>query len=425
MGGGKPISLNVTNFGQLINNGKIELQDNTAISLPSVSLNSTTDSSQWNQTISNLSDVALDNTNGIITFHAGSSINNIENDQNQYPIIQGGIVNINISDFLDLSNGIITTKESNPHLNINSSFYDVNVNLNINIDTIPCFNSADFNLTEPIFKNMKFFSDIKDDTGNTTETRHSISVIRAIQLITNESNKNIYNTEKDIISFVKINNTENILKLFYNENDISSFGYNSPLIIQQNEISIYNLLNKPADYIDEYDDEKEYTLDLFSFTVINNTIDYDKLTNSIPNNIQFVINNDYTGNKDLKLLPKSGSTALDIGQAFNKYPGIISFDTSIQILNFNNNSEETYKYIIKANDGMKIITKGNITLIFANDETLKLEQLFNNSTSKSTLKLIKQGTSKLIIKTKDFNVTKDSIIMVQQPIGINLVSNLQ
>lgn len=128
MGGGKPISLNVTNFGQLINNGKIELQDNTAISLPSVSLNSTTDSSQWNQTISNLSDVALDNTNGIITFHAGSSINNIENDQNQYPIIQGGIVNINISDFLDLSNGIITTKESNPHLNINSSFYDVNVN---------------------------------------------------------------------------------------------------------------------------------------------------------------------------------------------------------------------------------------------------------------------------------------------------------
>ena len=424
MGGGKPISLNVTNFGQLINNGKIELQDNTAISLPSVSLNSTTDSSQWNQTISNLSDVALDNTNGTITFHAGSSINNIEHDQNKYPIIQGGIVNINISDFLDLSNGIITTKEGNPHLNINSSFY--NVNLNINIDTIPYFNSADFNLTEPIFKNMKFFSDIKDDTGNTTETRHSILVIpSAIQLITNESNKNIYNIEKDIISLVKINNTENILKLFYNESDISSFGDNSPLIIQQNEISIYNLLNKPADYIEEYDDAKEYTLDLFSFTVINNTIDYDKLTNSIPNNIQFVINNDYTGNKDLKLLPKSGSTALDIGQAFNKYPGIISFDTSIQTLNFNNNSEETYEYIIKANDGMKIITKGNITLIFANNETLKLEQLFNNSTSKSTLKLIKQGTSKLIIKTKDFNVTKDSIIMVQQPIGINLVSNLQ
>ncbi len=273
---------------------------------------------------------------------------------------------------------------------------------------------------------MKFFSDIKDDTGNTTETRHSILVIpSAIQLITNESNKNNYNIEKDIISLVKINNTENILKLFYNESDISSFGDNSPLIIQQNEISIYNLLNKPADYIEEYDDAKEYTLDLFSFTVINNTIDYDKLTNSIPNNIQFVINNDYTGNKDLKLLPKSGSTALDIGQAFNKYPGIISFDTSIQTLNFNNNSEETYEYIIKANDGMKIITKGNITLIFANNETLKLEQLFNNSTSKSTLKLIKQGTSKLIIKTKDFNVTKDSIIMVQQPIGINLVSNLQ
>ena len=203
--------------------------------------------------------------------------------------------------------------------------------------------------------------------------------------------------------------------------DFGAFG-NGIFKLRQ---TIYNLLNKPADYIDEYDDEKEYTLDLFSFTVINNTIDYDKLTNSIPNNIQFVINNDYTGNKDLKLLPKSGSTALDIGQAFNKYPGIISFDTSIQILNFNNNSEETYKYIIKANDGMKIITKGNITLIFANDETLKLEQLFNNSTSKSTLKLIKQGTSKLIIKTKDFNVTKDSIIMVQQPIGINLVSNLQ
>ena len=443
-GGEKPTYLSVTEFGQLINRGRIEAKNGSIIASPAIELASdpeeelasdqeeelasdqeeeleketifvkaTTDK-QWNQAILNLNNVAIQNTNGIIKFYVGSATNsNSMLITNKYPIIQGGT--IDVSDF-------IINGSNEQFLTIKSAFYNTNIILFQNINNI----ALDFNDdskfasdSKHLFKNMLFFSDIKDKDGNITESRHSTVIVpNQIKIITDSEVKKDFNTTRDIVSCTPIN-TNNVLKLFYTEADINTFGNNAPLVVQQDGTSLYDALNFPQQ-------PSKLAIDLFSFNFDDNIIDYNEIQFGIHPNLQFVVSSKYTGDKDLMLIPRDDSTEVIIGPEFNNYPGTLLFDPSIKTIRLGNGEQSmeeeselklltsknkvstelkeegqlkasasarevvrvldgeedwicTYK--IKANDDMKIIANGNVNLILTNDKELKLEQLISEGSN--------------------------------------------
>lgn len=437
------ISLVVSNFGKLINNGKLILNDKTSILSPKIILGNETN--QWNKSISNLDDVAIDNSNGTIVLKSGSTIDNINKSDDSDPITQGGTVDI--SDLVDWTNNEVTEKDGKPNLNIKSAFYNVNIKLIPEIiantsNLITYFNN-DTNFSgdsKYFFKNMKFFSDVKDSDGKVTEARHStISMQSGVLLLTEpEVNKTKYNTEKQVI--LKSNfNTNNVLKLFYKTSDITDeFIANPTLVIESTEanISLYELLSDPTLYINNIlvkENNKElsenYGLDLIPF-IKENVIDYSKFDENGNTNlekIQFVSDKYKTNNLDLTLYPsyvmdgeiKVEDTTIDMKSTYDGWKGVI-----------NPNSDKiklsTGTYIIKASNYLSIETVGDVKLYFDNKDQLNLCELSNSNGTLSVFQNNFTGNNPLIIKLASDNystIPNNVTFNINAPVSVQFVKS--
>ena len=381
-----PTAIEISPFGKLINIGVIEANENTSI-YGQGAIQESYGSYKWNNIISNLEDVAIQNDNGEIIFKSGSTIST--KDKLSFPVIKGGTVDI--SDLIEFTGNSIILKNDDM---INAGFYDVHIKLfsddfpkQQNYDEILTYlsNNDNFsNTTEPIFKNMKFFSE-SPSTINMLVADPSVTV----QLNMFNTNKCSYNTRKSVIKsdgsnidfpYNVDNISNNVLRLFYTENDINKFRGISPLTVKYyytDPIELHTFLSNPSLYIHDYSTKTKYGIDLFTFSIDNNTIDYSKITSEMPKNIQFVINTNYKWDRNLILKPAIDE--ITIGPEFNNYPGILLLDSSVKKLNIINNNKNTNLYTIRMNEGIKIKTKGNIKLLLNNNGIIKLEGIRNIS----------------------------------------------
>lgn len=400
-------SLTVSNLGKIVNKGKIELQNYTSIYAPAAELSGTA-TNEWEKIISNLDDVAIDNTDGTIILNSNSRIST--EDLDGFPIIKGGTVDV--------------TNYNQGHI-LQLCFY--NVNLKVwpeNLFTKELINmfSNELRGGGAIPLNTKFFQ--------CAPSSMSIKLpdIQPVIIQKNENNINytLYETTKDVIQanefeYNNKNITINILRFFFPAEKITDeFLENSPLkikFIQNEKPSIYDLLNNPSDYIDEYDSSKEYALDLLSFNV-NNRIDYNKLTNGVPSNIQFVTS------KYLTLKPKDGENKLNIGKTYSNYSNVLSFDDSIEEVTFDNsdntkNGQTFYIYKVKLNNNMIVNTKGNIKLLLDNSGTVNLNGLHHDN---GNLLMNSNNNKSLIIQIPSTEYTHSTgSIVFNSPISKQLL----
>ena len=463
-GGGGTTILEVTNFGQLVNSGKLILNDKTSILGSEIILGNETN--EWNKSISNLKDVAIDNSNGTIVLKSGSTIDDIVDTKSDPvgtdndPIIKGGT--IDISDLLNWTTLSWDTvdKNNDKDININSAFYNTKIKLlpdkyldgdnekdfitHENFNTILNYFNNPTNTIPQLFKNMKFFSDIKDGNGNVTEARHStVSMPGALGLSgTTTTNKEKYNTEKQVILQASFN-SDNVLKLFYETNDITDeFKTNPPLVVDSAtlNVSLYELLSDPASYISSISVSgkilsADYGLDLIPFVKNDkNVIDYSKFNengNTNLDKIQFVSDKDSTDNLDLTLHPsyvmdgktKVENTTIDMKSTYDGWKGIIT-PTSNKI------KLSTGTYIIKAHEYMSIETEGDVNLYLDNEGKLSLCELSNNNDGSNNLSVFqynyKNGNdTPLIIRllAKDYTIPVGNVTTTNAPIKVNFVKD--
>ena len=357
-----------------------------------------------------MDDVAIDNKDGTIILNSNSIIST--KDLDGFPIIKGGTVDV--TDFIQRDKSLFSLY-----------FSCYNVNLKIfpeNLFTKEFTNKLSNELQDSKPLNIKFFQCAP------SSMLIKLPDIQPVIIQKNENNINytLYETTKDVIQanefeYNNKNITINILRNFFPAEKITDeFLDNSPLkikFIQNEKPSIYDLLNNPADYIDEYDSSKEYALDLLSFNV-NNRIDYNKLMNGIPNNIQFVTS------KSLTLKPKDGENELNIGKTYSNSSNVLSFDDSIEEVTFDNsdntkNGQTFYIYKVKLNNNMIVNTKGNIKLLLDNSGTVNLNGLHHDN---GNLLMNSNNNKSLIIQIPSTEYTHSTgSIVFNSPISKQLL----
>ena len=474
-GGGGKSSLEVTRFGKLVNNGQLMVNSNTSILTPNIILGSEQrtrgrmmELPYYFRAILNLNDVAIDNSNGTLVLKSGSTIRDSESvipnpillsvrpEEGgaaigaerfiSMPIIKGGTVDI--SDFLNWNDENwtdINEKSDGSASHINSAFYNVNIKLlpekqTNTSDLITYFNDDTkfANEAKHLFKNMIFFSDIKNNEGTVVEARHSTVLIPSFLSVSNSSeDKTKYNTEKPVILQAHLKE-DNVLRLFYPDTLIEEdedFKKNLPLVVEFATMnnSLYEFLNNPAHYINDISVKANtkklsgnYSLDLSPFVKNDgNVVDYSKFDENGNINlekIQFVSDKDSKDNLDLTLNPsyvmdgntKVENTTIDMKSTYDGWKGVIT-PTSNKI------KLSTGTYIIKASKYLSIETEGDVNLYFDNKDKLNLCELSNSNGTLSVFQYNLKENSPLTIKL----ASDDCIIFPNKATNINAPVSIQ
>ena len=480
-GGGGKSSLEVTRFGKLVNNGQLMVNSNTSILTPNIILGSEQrtrgrmmELPYYFRAILNLNDVAIDNSNGTLVLKSGSTIRDSESvipnpillsvrpEEGgaaigaerfiSMPIIKGGTVDI--SDFLNWNDENwtdINEKSDGSASHINSAFYNVNIKLlpekqTNTSDLITYFNDDTkfANEAKHLFKNMIFFSDIKNNEGTVVEARHSTVLIPSFLSVSNSSeDKTKYNTEKPVILQAHLKE-DNVLRLFYPDTLIEEdedFKKNLPLVVEFATMnnSLYEFLNNPAHYINDISVEANtkklsdnYSLDLSPFVKNDgNVVDYSKFDENGNINlekIQFVSDKDSKDNLDLTLNPsyvmdgntKVENTTIDMKSTYDGWKGVIT-PTSNKI------KLSTGTYIIKAHEYMSIETTGDVNLYFDNEGKLSLCELSNNNSNLSVFQYNygNGNNTPLTIRllAKDYTIPARNQTTINVPVKVNFVKD--
>lgn len=423
--------ITVTKFGELENKGTLTLKSGNVLETPSIILTEG-EEQDYKKTIKNLDAVAVNNEGGEIVVEAGGKITGDG-------VIKGGKV--------DLSKLIPSLISHDSLFNADhytTSFYNTEIVITKDESNIDKFSS----ITEPLFTNVKFYSDLDGETRHST-VQMPVSVLSYSNDLTFLGQYNtllplVYASSASIGTGGSFSNVEQcILKMFnLNSEDFKDDKTKCPLQFSASTgKNLYEFMNKMATVTvsiggvpTTLDTLGKLAVDLFSFSFDSPDIEYSKFKaddESLTNlaKVQFVCNNESAQDKNLNLLPGNNEeeTALTVRQEFNNWPGTLSFDESVKPLTFENTvglgfGWPFYTYNVKLNDAVELITSGNIVLNLANSGELTLGSFEHKG---GILHINSLNGEELLIKVKagkTYKHTGNGAVYYHGPVSLTLTA---